>query len=208
VAVTLAFWSPTSAEETSDNANSGTSTPTLYASPLPSTVTNAQGQVLEKIPAPSVIKDFTNIVKKGTTLWGVRKVPAYRVVSAAESACVMAAIDKKDQELKDNNTAAATNFNLAITARNTCQKSALASTDNQKSNLDACLKTFRESSKNIQAETKKNHDNSWKTYRESLKACIQTIATSTTSMSASVGEIMIEDGSGIITEMESLVSVE
>jgi|GEM_PF-3426072 len=260
---------PTKAEEnvsatvTSTMPSVTTSGGTSVATP-PATVTNTQGQTLEKIPMPALIKEFTNIIKrgmtlygqkikerdtkkeenqtpttspgipvaapstttgtiekiatpkdislfekiqkKGTALWGVRKVSSYRIVTAEESACVISALEKKDQALQDNNVKAASGFNTAISARTTCQKSALASVDNQKENLDKCVKVFKEASKQVRSEAKKAHESAWKTYRDSLKSCAKTVTTasSTVATPSLTSEIVIEDGGGNITEIETI----
>jgi len=158
---------------------------------------NNRGQ-LEKILAPQFIGLYERIQKVGNSLWGVKKnsddkdevknSPKYREITAEMRACVAAAIDAKDEALKARVTVTATELNAAITARGECQKNAIASLENQRENLNICVKNFQMKHKEIMNKAKEAQQAAWKTYQASLKACLpNTVSTST-------AEIMIEDG--------------
>ena len=165
---------------------------------------------LEKIATPAQIALYKDIKKIGTALWGIRKKvegltvkPA--IVSAENAACVVAAIDTKDKSLQEKVNAAAASLNVAIATRSTCQQTAVRSTEGQRTNLEACVKAFKESSKTVNETARKAQSEIWKTYKTSLKACQPLIATSTGSVSTGddkteVSEIMIEDGSENLTD--------
>ncbi len=164
---------------------------------------NNRGQ-LEKILAPQFIGLYEKIQKVGNSLWGVKKnsddkdevknSPKYREVTAEMRACVAAAIDAKDEALKARVTVTATELNAAITARGECQKNAIVSLENQRENLNICVKNFQMKHKEIMNKAKEAQQAAWKTYQTSLKACLpNTVATST-------AEIMIEDGGSAALE--------
>lgn len=185
---------------------------------------------LEKIAHPDFIKLYEDIKKIGTALWGYKKENKEKtrhVVTAEESACVISAIEIKDDALIANNNSFADKLNSAITVRTDCQKTALGSTENQADNLDVCTKTFQESVETVREDTKKAHESIWNTYKESLKLCGQNSTTTTdTNVSADTTtsadddaseetststketasndvEIEIEDGGGSITDIAS-----
>jgi len=81
--------------------------------------------VLEKITHPSEIVNFENIKKMGTALWGMRKEDNQTLVRPEAVTCVKAAIDKKDASIKTGIATGATNLTALVDARNVCQKAAL-----------------------------------------------------------------------------------
>jgi hypothetical protein len=145
---------------------------------------------LEKIGHPGLINQFEKIKKIGNALWGIRKKIAWAPIGSEISACVATAIDVKDKALIARVTAAAVELNAALSTRSTCQQTALTATSTQRDILNGCVKTFNEAHKAIKEASKKVQQESWNTYKISLKAC-QTIASSTSAVP------MIEDGGNI-----------
>lgn len=165
---------------------------------------NKEQEKLEKISTPREISLFEKVRKAGNALWGIRKKILYRVVTSETAPCVIAAIETKDKALTDNNTNTVTKLNNAIVARTTCQKTALGTIDNQKQALDECVRIFRDAYKQIKEDSKKTHENIWKTYRDSLKVCVKTAsgnpASSTAENNAISQELNIDDGGGNIID--------
>jgi hypothetical protein len=163
---------------------------------------------LEKIPNPGEMKKYEGIRQMGNALWGYLKKEyrrmagkiedkkkAYRPVEASQVSCVSAAIDAKDKAVMDANSAHAADTNAAISARNTCQKTAIAiaSSSEQQKAVEACVKTFHDSAKMAREKNKTAHESAWKSFRESLKACAPVTATGTP-------EMIIEDGGSGLAE--------
>ncbi len=165
--------------------------------------TNTRAQ-LEKILAPQFIGLYEKIQKIGNSLWGVKRdsddkdevkdSAKYREITAEMRVCVAAAIDVKDASLKDRVTLTGTELNAAISTRGECQKNAIASLENQRENLNVCVKNFQIKHKEIVNKAKEAQQAAWKTYQASLKACLPNISASTTA------EIMIEDGGSAALE--------
>ena len=156
---------------------------------------------LEKIASPKEIYLFEKIKKVGNALWGIRKKILYRAVTSENAPCVIAAIEIKDKALIDNNTNTVAELNKAIVARTACQKTALATTDNQKKALDECARIFKDAYKLIKFNSNKTATAIAKTYRDSLKVCAKTVSTGDISTSATASqEINIEDGGGNIID--------
>jgi len=163
---------------------------------------------LEKIATPAQISMYEKIRKIGTALWGVKKSDSVRaedktklqervVVSGEMVSCVTVAIDAKDQDLIARANTASEGLVAAISARSTCQQSAVASVDNQKDALDACVKAFQGSTKQVREQNQEQQKSIWSTFKASLKVCHGN------SDSAGEGEIMIEDGSGDVLDIIS-----
>ena len=116
--------------------------------------------------------------------------------------CVIAAIEIKDKSLTDNNTNTVTELNQAIVARTACQKTALATTENQKKALDECVRIFKDAHKLIKFNSNKTNLAIAKTYRDSLKVCSRTAAggAATPTAAMTTQEINIEDGGGNIID--------
>jgi len=153
----------------------------------------------EKIIAPQFISLYNNIKKIGTSLWGIpKKLNDNRTATSTASStviitpevapCVSTAIDKKDTAIKVIVTTSAKDINAAIDVRNTCQKTAIATTTDQIANLKICIKNFQNQSKEIALQANTVRQEVWKTYQNELKACL--IGTSATSTAT----LMIEDG--------------
>ncbi|MFA5184016.1 MAG: hypothetical protein WC456_00645 [Patescibacteria group bacterium] len=165
-----------------------------------STPASSTAQRLEKILTPGQISLYEKITKVGTSLWGIKKrvVEALRpkasstpaVISNLESACVVSAIDIKDKALTEKVTAAATGLNAAITARSTCQQAAVQTTDNQRVNLEACIKAFKLAHQAVNETARLAQQSIWKTYQASLKACRPATSPGT----VETEEIKVEDG--------------
>lgn len=161
---------------------------------------------LEKILAPQFISMYERIQKIGNSLWGYKKggkIPkkSFAVVGSNISACVITSIGVKDVALILNNSNFTSELNTAISARTTCQTTAIGSTENQKKNLDKCIKTFHEGLKQARKKTNDAYKNILKTFNESLKSCKKTqVATTTVSSTESSAKIVIEDGGGNIAE--------
>lgn len=159
----------------------------------PKKMENDDSFKLEKIDHPSVINMFERIQKIGTALWGYKKkatsTPSY-VISPEIAACVSKAIDTKDKALMTRVTAAAVELNAALTARSTCQQTAVIASSTPREAVNACVKTFNVAHKAIREASKKVQKDTWTAYQEGLKAC-RTAATST------VAVPMVEDGGSI-----------
>jgi len=158
---------------------------------------------LEKISSSKEISLYEKIKKVGNALWGIRKKILYRTVTSETAPCVILAIETKDKAIIDNNTNTTNELNKAIVARTACQKTALATTDNQKKTLDECVRIFKEAHKLIKFNSSKTNITIAKTYGDSLKVCSKTAtsvnATSSTAEKTNNQEIKIEDGGGNIT---------
>jgi hypothetical protein len=161
----------------------------------------AQGtaQQLEKILRPDLMKFYTSIKKIGTSLFGIRtgKLPAdavkHPVVTADQSACVIAAIQTKDEAVVSAKTAEATAFNAAVTARTACQTSALGSVEGQQAALAKCVAEFAKSGSASREAFAKAQNEAWKTYVTALKSCSPS-AEGSGSSATEGAEIMVEDG--------------
>lgn len=161
---------------------------------------------LEKILAPQFISLYEKIQKIGNSLWGVKKstddtsdevklVLSPRLVTSAMIECVSAAIDKKDEALKNRITVSAEAVNAAIGVRGECQKSAIKTTDNQAAALQVCVKDFRAKSEEIMKQSKAEQQIIWKAYQADLKECSALDATvSSEEEGDEFLELMIEDG--------------
>lgn len=84
--------------------------------------------ILEKIKHPSEIENFEKIRKIGSALWGMRKIKNPVLIKPEVATCVKTAIDKKDMALKTEAANGLTNLNNTIDTRNACQKLALDKT--------------------------------------------------------------------------------
>jgi len=166
----------------------------------------------EKIAAPQLINLYEQIKKVGTALWGIKKEDPKRSESVGRAyvkpemaACVIAAIESKDDSLKTANTYQATMVNEAISARTTCQKAVINSNtatttvavaSKQKEAFNACVETFKGDMEKIREASKKSHNATWETYKTSLKACQPATSATTTTTTTAEGVLMIEDGGG------------
>lgn len=186
------------------NANMNGTTPSLENKSTEPTMTNGTTgeQQTEKILSPDMIKFYTAIKKIGTSLFGVRKdgtgpknvaPKAHHIVTAEESACVIAAIKAKDQTVVDGKTAETTAFNAAVVARTDCQTAALGTTDGQAVALALCAKNFAAASGQARETFAKLQKDAWTKYVASLKSCVPTSGT-TSGGTTNGGDIMIEDG--------------
>lgn len=149
---------------------------------------------MEKIPTPQQISQYSNIQRKGKALWGIKKRDAYVAVTAEQSACVISAIESKDKAVIENRGQELKTLTDLINSRGVCQKSALASIDNQKENLEKCAEIFKSSNKELRLMTQKLQAAIWQTYKESLTACSNNSVTATSSGQETKSLIMIEDG--------------
>jgi hypothetical protein len=159
---------------------------------------------LEKIPSPDKIKEYSNIKKEGNSLWGVKKVktnkPLVRqtVITAEAVACVSSAIDAKDLAITERIALASSELKTAITARSTCQKEAIKSTDKQEESLKKCVETFQETNKLIIENSKKVRETAWSEYKKSLSTCIPKTMTTVDGLTETV---VISDGGERIEEV-------
>ena len=145
----------------------------------------------ERVPGPSMIHEFKDIVKRGKDLFGHRRNNDQVLVRPEAVACVKTAIDAKDASLKTAISAQATAMNSAIDARSACQKAALDKTTvkEQREANKTCLVTFKASAKAANSDMKKSRLDAWTKYKSDLKTCGQL-------QKASGGSenIMLEDG--------------
>ncbi len=145
----------------------------------------------ERVPGPSMIHEFKDIIKRGKDLFGHRRSPEQVFVRPEAVVCVKAAIEAKDASLKSAITTQATSMNAAIDVRSTCQKSALDKTTvkEQREANRACLSGFKATVKTNATTMKRMHKEIWTKYKSDLKTCGQL-------QKASGGseKIMIEDG--------------
>lgn len=145
----------------------------------------------ERIPSPSHIREFKDIIKRGKDLFGHRRDNSQVLVRPEAVTCVKTAIDTKDTAVKTTVTTLSTKTVAAIEARNTCQKAALDKTTvkEQREANRTCLNTFKTSMKTASKEAKTARDTAWRTYKTDLKTCglLQKRAGGSTN-------IMIEDG--------------
>lgn len=155
---------------------------------------------LEKIAHPSFLNLYEKIQRLGNALWGVKKdapkaSSTPRVITADISACVITAIEKKDNALKARIETSNTELKSAIDARTSCQKNAFSSTVKQFEALKICNDVFQKSHESILKLSKEAQKSAWTVYQTELKACGANSATST--------PIIIEDGGSNV--MEALV---
>lgn len=178
-----------------DNALFGTrkATSTLpVTSSLEKNPVQENHPILEKIEHPGLISQFEKIQKIGTALWGIKKKATSTpfIIAPEVADCVAKAIDVKDKALMERVTTAAAELNVALSARSTCQQSALTASSTPREILNSCVKTFNEAYKKIKETSQKSQAEFWHAYNDSLKACHEA-ASSTPAVP------MIEDGGGI-----------
>jgi hypothetical protein len=144
----------------------------------------------EKVPGPSQIKEFKDIIKRGKDLFGRRRDNSFVLVRPEAAACVKTAIETKDISLKAAITANSNAMTAAIDARTTCQKAAIdkATAAEQREANRACLDTFKKSVKASAETAKTAHKAAWTKYKADLKVCGQLQSTTGSS------NIMVEDG--------------
>lgn len=145
----------------------------------------------ERIPSPSSIQEFKDIIKRGKDLFGHRREEGQVLVRPEAVGCVKTAIDTKDTAVKTAVSTLSSKTVAAIEARNTCQKAALDKTTvkEQREANRACLNTFKTTMKTAAKEAKTARDTAWRTYKTDLKTCGQ--------MQKAAGgstNILIEDG--------------
>jgi len=154
---------------------------------------------LEKILAPQFIGLYERIQKIGTSLWGVKKseksdddvkVKTQRLVTADMIECVSKAIDTKDTAMIALTKNSAEKITTAISARGTCQKAAIASTENQAQNLKECVVIFQKAHQEIVTEARKAQKDIWGNYTKEMKTC----ASSSSVVDDNNVELMIDDG--------------
>ncbi|MFA5163209.1 MAG: hypothetical protein WC441_01635 [Patescibacteria group bacterium] len=126
---------------------------------------------LEKIATPNQISQYSNIQRKGNALWGIKKSDPFVAVTAEQSACVISAIENKDKAVIENRNQELKALTDLINNRTACQKSALASLDEQKDNLKKCASIFKSSNRELRVMTQKSQTAIWQTYKTSLAAC-------------------------------------
>lgn len=206
-----------SAAETNSSSSSSTSQTELEKIPSPEHlnfyekikkvgdalwgIRKVEPEKLEKISKPKDISFFEKVKKVGNALWGIRKKGLGRIITSETKDCVITAIEIKDKAMGDNNAYVAVELNKAIAARTACQKTALATTENQKKALDECARIFKDTHKLIKFNSNKANMAIAKTYRDSLKVCSKTVSGGTaTSTAANTQEFNIEDGGGNIID--------
>lgn len=163
---------------------------------------------LEKILAPQFVALYEKIQKIGNSLWGVKKEnqennkqksdkvePKYRPVTAEMITCVSTAIDKKDVALKNRLALVDTSIAAAITARGECQKKAIQTIENQRENLNICVKDFQVKHQETIKEAKNDQQLIWKNYQAEMKACGAQGAETSSSL-----ELMSEDGGAAVLD--------
>lgn len=182
----------------------------------PASSTNSRK--LEKIKSPSEIKNYQEIRKIESSLWGIKKDSSGKkeekneeevkerkpevkksekesvFVKPEAAQCVKTAIDKKDASLKASMSSQNVLALAAVDARNTCQKAALDKTtlSEQAQSNKSCLESYHQAVWDSLNVLKQSKENSWKTYTDDLKACanLQREINTTTSEE----KIVIEDG--------------
>lgn len=164
---------------------------------------------LEKIIAPQFASLYEKIKKVGNALWGMPKKPV-RIVTSDLRACVITAIDLKDESVSENNLKVATDINLAISARNACQKTAFNATSSQMIELHKCVAAFKDARQKIKEESNKLHSTIWNKYKTDLISCwknsTSTIPAATSTVKRlennnNFSDVIIEDGSENLSEM-------
>jgi len=85
-------------------------------------------KVLEKINSLEELGNFEAVKKIGNSLWGIRRQDNQALVTPEMASCVKNAIDKKDSAIKSGISPVANGLSSLIDTRNTCQKAALDKT--------------------------------------------------------------------------------
>jgi len=144
----------------------------------------------ERVPGPSQIQEFKDIIKRGKDLFGRRRDNSQVLVRPEAVSCVKTAIEVKDTSLKAAIATSSSTMTAAIDARTTCQKAALDKTTvkEQKEANKACLETFKKTTRTNAEAAKVAHKAAWAKYKADLKVCGQLQSTTGSS------SIMIEDG--------------
>jgi hypothetical protein len=162
-------------------------------------VSNKLGN-LEKIATPQLISLYEKIQKIGTALWGVKKsgvsedadnnvVKKQRLITGGMIECVSKAIDTKDNAMIALTKNSAEKVTVNISARGACQKTAIASTNNQAENLKECIISFQKTHKDIVTNARKEQKDIWTNYKVEMKACaVDSIVVDDNT------ELMIDDG--------------
>jgi len=152
-------------------------------------------RILEKIPAPQFISEYENIKRVDNALWGYKKggspevkpVLDNRIVSADIKVCVAKAIDEKDEALKSRLTLLSDDLSILISERNLCQKAAINSENNQRENLNQCVRNFQIKHKELISASQEYQQTAWKSYQNKLKDCLP-------ERDSTGGVLIIEDG--------------
>jgi len=177
-----------------------TSTPATSQIMKPAT-TSTSTQGLEKIASPDQIKLYEKIKQVGTVLYGIKKKIAAVIENIKQEiknvpvvlptltsdliTCAGTAIDTKDGKISAAITSSASDITTAITARGTCQKSALALSSEQNAAINKCNQDFQTATKAANEKVKSTQKDIWTTYTSDLKTCAST---------AKSTELKIEDG--------------
>jgi len=188
---------------TAPTQNHGESTGTPGAAGAnPSATAAPSGQNMEKILSPDLIKFFTGIKKIGSSLFGMRigGTAQHPVVTSDESACVIAAIQAKDQAATSAVNDYASAFAAAVSARTACQTAALGSTDGQQDALAKCVKAFTAAAVQAKAAQAKAQAAAWSDYRTALRACAPAASSVNSNSNANTGTPAANASGGILIE--------
>lgn len=170
-----------------------------------------KNEKLEKIATPQMIALYEKIRKVGTALWGVKKNGSHGdqvqksekstvPMTAEMTSCVAAAIDVKDAALTSAIAEMSSSLQAAISERNVCQKAALGSIENHRSENEICVKSFQEKNKELSRQNREAHQQAWTGYKTSLQLCRP--------VSVTEGEVMVQDGSEKMMETVTEMMVE
>lgn len=85
-------------------------------------------RVMEKINSLQDLENFEAVKKIGNNLWGIRKIDSQALITPEAATCVKTAIDKKDTAIKDALSNVSSNLANLLDQRNICQKTALDKT--------------------------------------------------------------------------------
>lgn len=155
------------------------------------------------IKSISDMRFFTNIRRREDgKLFGIPKDPNFKVqpieeietipslslsLSNEEKNCVIAAIQNKDEALKENNRQFLTDLNNIINDRMTCQLDVIGDLESGSHNkIKECNQSFIQMQKEIKVRARDAQKLFWKNYKEDLRACRYT--------DAAYDSIYIEDG--------------
>lgn len=140
---------------------------------------------LERIPSPAEMKNFGQIKKVGNALWGVRLIKEANLGTAtltpAIIGCLKTTIDRKDGATKAIIVSGKDGAVKAIDARNTCQKASLdlATNPEKVKAFKVCKDSYNKTLKDLRDAAQKAKIEIWQTYKEEVKSCYGTAASST-----------------------------
>lgn len=150
----------------------------------------------EKIATLNDVKNYINIRKIGTSLWGFPKDSGTPrpVLRNGAAQCAITATNAKDTKIINLNNTMNSRLTTLITTRGNCQTEALATTTKQLVRLNKCANNFRTGYNTLSLDKNKSYKTIIDEYNASITACSPAI---TSDKSAMIPAASISDGSSV-----------